>query len=254
MLGTFVEIGVENANLNVEIIVSNVFSKVEDLSFRLNFHSESSELSILNRANGKFIKMNKNCVKVIKLAKAIGLATGDKFNCTIGNALGYSSIDSFKVGSSSDIEIVGNSVRIPSGIKVILDGIAKGFAVDLAIKKLKKYGIKSGWVNAGGDIRVFGDYGMPIVIKDIDGQAKGFIKLRNAAIATSSSAEGKDTSRYSARYLKEVGIDLVSVISNSAWRADALTKVACSSNTVDRYLIVEELGGQLVDLNKGVAL
>lgn len=209
---------------------------------------------MLNSANGKFIKMNKNCVNVIKLAKAIGLASGDKFNCTIGNALGFSSNDTIKLGSSSDIEIVGNFVRIPSGIKIILDGIAKGFAVDLAVRSLKNFGIKSGWVNAGGDIRVFGDFGMPVVIKDVDGKAKGFIRLRNAAIATSSSSNEKDTSRYSARYLNEVGIDLVSVISNSAWRADALTKVASNTNNFDRYSTIEELGGQLVDLNRGVAI
>jgi thiamine biosynthesis lipoprotein ApbE len=39
---------------------------------------------------------------------------------------------------------------------VDLGGIAKGFAVDRAVKALKCAGLASGVVNAGGDLRVFG--------------------------------------------------------------------------------------------------
>lgn len=253
-LGTFVEIGVENLNDDIEFIVSEVFRRIEELSNRLNFHSESSELSMLNKANGTFLKMNRDSVNVIKLAKAIGLASENKFNCTIGNALGYFSVESCKYGSSSQIEIKGNFVRVPSGIKIILDGIAKGFAVDLAVNLLKKSGVKSGWVNAGGDIKVFGNFEIPIIIRDVKGQGKGFIKLKNAAIATSFLSKEKDESRYSSRYLGEIGIDLVSVVSNSAWRADALTKVAANTNEADRYSIITKLGGQLIDLNRGAVI
>jgi len=37
-----------------------------------------------------------------------------------------------------------------------LGAIGKGFAVDQAIRELKKIGIKSGLINAGGDLRSFG--------------------------------------------------------------------------------------------------
>jgi thiamine biosynthesis lipoprotein len=41
-----------------------------------------------------------------------------------------------------------------SGLDV--GGIAKGFAIDLAVEKLQSLGIKSGIVSAGGDVKVFG--------------------------------------------------------------------------------------------------
>lgn len=46
----------------------------------------------------------------------------------------------------------------PEGMKVWLDlgGVAKGFAVDEAVKVLKEAGVPSGIVNAGGDLRSFG--------------------------------------------------------------------------------------------------
>ena len=43
------------------------------------------------------------------------------------------------------------------GMKITLGGIAKGYAVDEAIKVLKKRGIKHGMVNAGGDIATIRD-------------------------------------------------------------------------------------------------
>ncbi|MGA1876046.1 MAG: FAD:protein FMN transferase, partial [bacterium] len=43
-----------------------------------------------------------------------------------------------------------------AGALVDLGGIAKGFAVDQAVRVLKEEGIAAGMVNAGGDIRLFG--------------------------------------------------------------------------------------------------
>ena len=43
---------------------------------------------------------------------------------------------------------------MPALTKIDLGGIAKGFAVDLAIHTLRQYGIKYAVVNAGGDSQV----------------------------------------------------------------------------------------------------
>jgi thiamine biosynthesis lipoprotein len=48
-------------------------------------------------------------------------------------------------------------VRFACPVIVDLGGIAKGFAVDRAVEALRRCGVSSGFVNAGGDLRVFGD-------------------------------------------------------------------------------------------------
>jgi len=42
------------------------------------------------------------------------------------------------------------------GMKITLDGIAKGYAVDEALKTIKRLGVKSALVNAGGDMAALG--------------------------------------------------------------------------------------------------
>ena len=47
-------------------------------------------------------------------------------------------------------------MRFARSLNLDLSGIAKGYAVDLAIRSLVKAGMSAGKVNAGGDLRVFG--------------------------------------------------------------------------------------------------
>jgi thiamine biosynthesis lipoprotein len=68
-----------------------------------------------------------------------------------------------------------------------LDGIAKGFAVDRAVECLRGAGITGGTVNAGGDLRVFGEAWQPLHVRS--GATLIYIgEIRDAAVATSASA------------------------------------------------------------------
>src|SRR5439155_21847017 len=49
-----------------------------------------------------------------------------------------------------------NRVRFLQPLQIDRGGIAKGFAVDEAVTELQRHGIRSGLVNAGGDLRAFG--------------------------------------------------------------------------------------------------
>ncbi len=71
-----------------------------------------------------------------------------------------------------------------------LGGIAKGYAVDLAIETLQQHGVTSGLVNAGGDMRAFGPRRWPVAVAS-RGSARPPIDvprtLCNAALATSET-------------------------------------------------------------------
>ncbi|BCJ86029.1 FAD:protein FMN transferase [Effusibacillus dendaii] len=80
------------------------------------------------------------------------------------------------------------TVRIQKGIKIDLGGIAKGWTVDHAASFLEKWGC--GFVNAGGDLRIFGKRRGPWLVGvenpfDTDSDLT-VLSLYSGAVATSS--------------------------------------------------------------------
>ena len=212
----------------------------------------------MNNSSGNTVFVDNITAIVIRLAKAMTKASDHKFNCTVG---AYFSNNSdlffqppYQYGFAKDIEIQRNRVTLNNGVRLILDGIAKGYAVDLAVKSLQKNGVKNGWVNAGGDLRVFGDISWPIQVRSVNGDVLELLKLKNMAIATSNSAK-ELAERYTGKMLSslaaEPDLGTFTVIANSAWRADALTKVAANTTNLERENVIKKLGGFLVPC-KGV--
>jgi thiamine biosynthesis lipoprotein len=88
------------------------------------------------------------------------------------------------------------------GVRIDLGGIAKGYAVDRAIEKLRALGIDHAMVNAGGDTRLLGDRrGKPWIVGVRDPRNEGRLvtrlPLEDEAISTSGDYE---------RYFEEDGV------------------------------------------------
>ena len=88
------------------------------------------------------------------------------------------------------------------GVRIDLGGIAKGYAVDLAVERARELGIKNMLVSAGGDTRILGDRnGRPWIIgvrHPVDrNRVIAKIPLVNEAISTSGDYE---------RYFDEDGV------------------------------------------------
>ncbi|MBL7672255.1 MAG: FAD:protein FMN transferase [Bdellovibrionaceae bacterium] len=249
LLGTFVEIGVNSDFPNCELAVDQAFHKIRDVHKNLSFQSKDSELTVLNNSLGRSIKLSRNTVTIIRLGKIMTRFSNCYFNCTVGNYFSDNVSIQF-AGDDSDISIDGHQVKLNSNIRIILDGIAKGFAVDLAICSLKKSGATQGWVNAGGDLRVFGNNEWPVFVKGIDGKTRVSLKLRNAAIATSNVSMNEVSERFPSRVIPSFENELEggtwSVVAKTAWRADCLTKVAANAPFTQRVDIVRRLGGELL--------
>jgi thiamine biosynthesis lipoprotein len=122
------------------------------------------------------------------------------------------------------------------GMKVDLGGIAKGYALDCAAKKLRKSGVKSCLINAGGQIYCLGDrFSEPwrIAIKEGEGNTLStkYLKLKNSCVATSGGYEQyflKSKKRYAhifdprTGYPADSGIVSVSVIASNGLTSDTL--------------------------------
>lgn len=97
---------------------------------------------------------------------------------------------------AKNIVLRGNEVRFKKqGMKITLDGIAKGYIVDRAADILTKHGIRNFLINAGGDIRVAGENQRrrPWSIAIQDPKKKqhypDIVRMTSGAIATSGDYE-----------------------------------------------------------------
>lgn len=239
LLGTFVEIAVPETCHHADQAIDTAFDVIRQVESLLNRHDPTSELSVLNQAQGARRTLHSTSVCMLRLARAFMRASGGVFNCTVAGE---------RYGSADDMEICGRSVQLHPSVQITLDGIAKGFAIDLAVKSLKKSGVESGSVNGGGDLKVFGDLTWPVYRREV-GSFELVGHLRNAAIATSQVfAEGNDsfTGKIVGAQGESPEIGIWSVISPSAWLADALTKVASLTAQELREKLVSDLGGLLI--------
>jgi thiamine biosynthesis lipoprotein len=102
-----------------------------------------------------------------------------------------------------EVDAAASTIRfLRQGVRIDLGGIAKGYAVDRAIEKLRALGIDHAMVNAGGDTRLLGDRrGKPWIVGVRDPRNEGRLvtrlPLENEAISTSGDYE---------RYFEEDGI------------------------------------------------
>lgn len=118
---------------------------------------------------------------------------------------------------------------------VDLGGIAKGYAVDLAVAELKRCGVRSACVNAGGDLRVFGETPFPVLIRDprSPSEAGLQLQLQNEALASSGNyfSIGHSGSALVNGHDGQpcLGEFSVSVRASTCMLADALTKVVAAS-------------------------
>ena len=116
---------------------------------------------------------------VLRRAKELHELTDGLFDCTVASG-SRSSLD--------DVQLTaGNGVVLRRPLAITLDGIAKGYAVDRAIDALRVAGASAGLVNAGGDLRIFGDQVQQIHVRHpgSPGQFISIGSVRDAAVATS---------------------------------------------------------------------
>jgi thiamine biosynthesis lipoprotein len=255
LLGTYVEIGAEQ--IGSKCAIDMAFAGIEIIHTLMSFHEPDSELSRLNRSYGMPLALHLHTRRVLILAREMTRASGHLFNCTVGGSLvrcgvlpDHAGHAELEYGTADDIEIDRETVRLRRPVLITLDGIAKGYAVDLAIRILKQHGVARGWVNAGGDMRVFGPSPLAVHRREADGRLVSMGRLRNAAMASSLAQTTWDSEWpgcvVGGREGSSPRQGVWTVVSPWTWRADALTKVAALASDEKRDDIVAGLGGWVV--------
>jgi thiamine biosynthesis lipoprotein len=176
---------------------------------------EPGRLVDINRAfaAGKPATADADIIEMIRRSQSLETQTGGRFNPAIGALIelwGFHTSDYPIEGpppsqeqisaildshpSSRDIQIDGLEVSTGNTtVQLDFGGIAKGYAVDLTIARLRAMGINNAIVNAGGDLRAIGTHGerpWRVAVRKPGGGNVGSVQVHgDEAIFTSGNYE-----------------------------------------------------------------
>ena len=258
-LGTIVEIGTP---VRHESAIELGFSEIARIHRLMSFHEATSDIVKLRTANAdELVEVDADTVAVLRVAADLHQSTDGLFNIAIGRQLTRTRflprMDAVHLSRFSEdagnIEIVDDRhVRLRRRVLIDLGGIAKGYAVDCAVTALEAAGVPTGIVNAGGDLRVFGDDPMQIEIRATQGGIGGAFAIQNCAVASSENSrtrrtvQGQIATPHIGRDNQPAVIDqTVTVMASSCVIADAMTKVAMVDPILADRLLAPH-GGQVV--------
>lgn len=207
LMGTVFEIKIFARDENTaKKSISEAFDEISRLEGMFSVFLPDSEVSKLNKSGRAAVSAE--ALEVTKTSKYYSEISGGAFDITVlplielwksskknGKMPSPSAIEKAKkLAGSKNILIDEKNRRITlalKGMKLDFGGIAKGYAVDRACELLKKSGIESGMVNAGGNMRVWGNKVWKIALQNPRDKS-GYItvlRLKNTSVATSGDYE-----------------------------------------------------------------
>ncbi len=175
LLGTFVVVSVSTADrVAAPAAISAAFAEIERVDALMSLHRPDSELVRLNQlaADGP-VSVSPDLFRVIAAAQKIAADTDGSFDITIRplTQLWGFIWKEYRLPTDAELRQVLPAVshrRVQldlrhrtvtfthPGVSLDLGGIAKGYAVDCAIERLRTLGFTNAMVRAGGDLRVLG--------------------------------------------------------------------------------------------------
>jgi thiamine biosynthesis lipoprotein len=213
-MGTLVEIKVvTNDPVIADEAIEKAFETIREIEDRMTAKSPGSLIDRIGReAIGRPVKIPEELFDVIEACQRYSELTKGAFDISIEpvtrlwqfdgemkkipneedvhNALQYVGFSGFKLDNKK------NTIELNrDGIRLDLGGAAKGYAVDMAVEKLKELGIEAGIVNAGGDLRAFGrkpdgkSWSIGIQDPQYSDRIIGAIQLTDMALVTSGDYE-----------------------------------------------------------------
>lgn len=216
-LGTQAYIEFWSPDANAAEIITQVQAEFERINQLMSPYISSSELSILNReAANSAVQVSDELYQLLRQARQVSELSNGAFDITFASVGFYYD---YRAGKKPDrsqllqqrqyvnyqsVQLLSdNKVRFAQpGVKIDLGGIAKGYAVERAMKIIAAADIKHAQLTAGGDSRLLGDKrGKPWLVgirhPRQDAKYAATLPLQDTAISTSGDYE---------RYFIEEGV------------------------------------------------
>lgn len=215
VFGTIVEIKLWGVSQQE---ASQAFTDIQQMfqAMHRDWHAwEPGRLVDINKAfsEGRSATADDDIVEMIRRSQPLEIATNGRFNPAIGALIrlwGFHTSDypiqgpppsAAQISAIMELKPSSNDIRI-NGLELSTDnpavqldfgGIAKGYAVDLTIERLRSLGINNAIVNAGGDLRAIGTHGdrpWRVAVRKPGGGTVGSVQVQgDEAIFTSGNYE-----------------------------------------------------------------
>ncbi|PLV60354.1 FAD:protein FMN transferase [Thermotoga sp. KOL6] len=253
-LGTSVRIVVASKKINPKTIAEAILEDMKRITYKFSTTDNRSVIKKINDHPEEWIEVDEETYSLLKAAYAFAELTEGAFDPTVGGLLSLwgfvGNYENPRVPSTEEIEKelehVGYNnilfddenmrIKVKDGTKMDLGGIAKGYALDRARQIALSFDENAtGFVEAGGDIRIigpkFGKYPWVIGVKNPRGNdVIDYIYLKSGAVATSGDYE---------RYFVENGIRYHHILDPSTgypvkgvWSVTVIAEDATTADTL----------------------
>lgn len=201
LLGTLVMLRLrDDSAARAEQAMASAFEEVALVDRLMSAHQAGSDLHRLAGARaGELIELHPHTARVLALARHWQRQSAGAFDPlragvelarrglrpALAPALGQT------MGSwQGTVWATPQTLRVDGALPLDLGGIAKGYAVDIALAVLRQQGVPAALVNAGGDLRAYGTAPWPIELRLPEAPTRtrrqpGLRALHNAALASS---------------------------------------------------------------------
>ena len=276
MMDTYVRVVVcSNDEETAEEAISAAFTRLEEVVNIASTFDETAEAFKLNQ-DGYIESPSDELLELINMSIDYSELTGGSFDITcqpllelweykpdaekqfweLDEATQQAQIDeAIKLVGSENIVVTENKISFQkAGVKITLGGIAKGYAVDEALKVIKKTGIRYALIDAGGDISTLGSkpegelWQVALVNPDDTSQSLATFRVSDKSIATSGNYERYFDPEKEVHHIlnpktgySASGCISVTIIAKSCTQADALATGVFVMGAEDGMELVESL-------------
>jgi len=237
-LGTVVRLMADAPNEAVaKVAVDRAWAEVQRVEALLHPSRPGSDLAALHAAPvGARVPASAMTLGLLRRARLIHLESGGQFDpCLPGST-----------GTFIDLDIGPHRLRRLADLRIDLGGIAKGHAVDRAVRALRSSGCRWGVVDAGGDLRVFGPRPEPV---RLGRHGHVVVEIANAALAVSEPT-AQAPAGHRGYYSRVPGAiqraSAAAVLAPTAAEADALAKCALFMPEAEAAALCARRGAQLL--------
>ncbi|MES1992251.1 MAG: FAD:protein FMN transferase [Pseudomonadota bacterium] len=263
LLGTLVEITLDTAGDDYPTrAFEAAFAEIARIHRLMSSHAPDSDVGRINRAPASgWLAIDPSTETVLQTARMLWERSGGLFDITCerhSRRLGVLPSEdpcggAERSGNMIDLELDGRGqVRLRRPLTLNLDGIAKGYAVDRAVEILQAYGVTTGCVNAGGDLRLFGPAPQAVCLRDPRQPTRLWPlgEHREIALATTGSYFLDPPAGVLSAVINPASGQAVmlpgsiTVTASRCMQADALTKIAALTHAggLDLSALFESLG------------
>lgn len=205
LMDTIVEIKIVAGDKDAGILIDEAFELIKQYENMLSYFKEESYIWKFNNSKIETLPMDEDFLYIYQVSEELYERTNKKYDITIGTLSELWDFESKHIPSEDSIKkalenvgfeklnLEGVHLTKPDGVKINLGSLAKGFIIDKIVEFLIKEGVKSGFVNAGGDMKLFG-YKKPLRIgiqhpRNSRNELIGVLNIKNNAVVSSGDYE-----------------------------------------------------------------